>query len=317
MPAAGPAKAGSGPVADRIPIKRRLPRRGPLRALAKRLYYSPAFRGLALAPIDAVEGALGLRPPLLPPRRLRFVGGRGDFHAIGRRWREYLTEEQGLARGDSVLEIGSGAGRLATAIADVLGEEGCYEGFDIVPEAVRWCRREITPRYPNVRFRLAEVHSPRYNPHGGRPAASFTFPYADAEFDYALAMSVFSHMRPDEMARYLVESARVLRPGGRLLATCFAVDQAVAERLAAGETDFALDHELRDASGTPFLVSDTRVPEHNVGHRRAEVQAALSRAGLELEGWLPGWWSRHRSEPRGRDFYQDLMVASRPPDGGA
>jgi SAM-dependent methyltransferase len=296
-----------------MPVTRRLPRRGPLRALIKRIYYSPAFRGVALAPIDAVEGALGLRPALLPPRRLRFVGGRGDFHAIGRRWRDYLIAEQDLGGGDSVLEIGSGAGRLAIALADVLGEDGRYEGFDIVPAAIRWCQEEITPRYPNVRFEVADIHSRQYNPHGGDPAASFTFPYADEDFDYTLAMSVFSHMRPDGMARYLAEASRVLRPGGRLLATYFVVDPAVEGRLATGETDFALDHEMEDASGTAYLVSDPRVPEYNVGHHRSEVEAALGRAGLLLEQWVGGWWSRSSSEPHCDAFYQDLLIASKPP----
>ncbi len=312
MPRPGPAVAGSGQRSRRAPVMRRLPRRGPIRALIKRFYYSPAFRNVALAPIDAVEGALGLRPDLLPPRRLRFVGGRGDFHAIGRRWRDYLITEQGLEPGDSILEIGCGAGRLAVALADVIGSEGSYEGFDIVEDAIEWCREEITLRYPNVRFELADIHSRQYNRRGADPAASFDFPYAEERFDFVLAMSVFSHMKPDGMSRYLSEAARVLRPGGRLAATYFVVDDDVLARLAAAETDFALDHEMTDGSGTGYLVSDPKVPEYNIGHRRAEVAAAADRAGLTLESWLDGWWSRAPNEPHGDAFYQDLLIASKP-----
>jgi len=34
-----------------------------------------------------------------------------------------------------------------------------YEGFDIVPEAITWCRRRITPRHPRFRFQVADIHN--------------------------------------------------------------------------------------------------------------------------------------------------------------
>ena len=46
-------------------------------------------------------------------------------------------------------------------------------------------------------------------------ASEYTFPYEDGEFDVVVLTSVFTHMLPDDVAHYLDEIARVLKPGGR------------------------------------------------------------------------------------------------------
>ena len=48
------------------------------RSVLKSIWYSPRFRAVAFAPVDALERARG-RDPLLPPRRLQYVGRREDF----------------------------------------------------------------------------------------------------------------------------------------------------------------------------------------------------------------------------------------------
>ena len=45
--------------------------------------------------------------------------------------------------------------------------------------------------------------------------------FPDATFDFVCATSVFTHMLPAGVANYLREIRRVLRPGGRCLATFF------------------------------------------------------------------------------------------------
>ena len=49
----------------------------------------------------------------------------------------------------------------------------------------------------------------------------FDFPYEDGSFTGALAASVFTHLDFATTGRYLTETARVLGPGGRLLADYF------------------------------------------------------------------------------------------------
>lgn len=285
-----------------------LPRRGPGRALLKRLYYSWAFRSVVYWPLDQIERLLGRRDALMPPRRLQYVG-RGDFETIGAQWRDRLVYGHGLAPDTDFLDIGCGVGRIAVALTETL-ETGTYRGFDIVPEAIRWCRREITPRFPAFRFELADVRNRQYNPGGDAPAEEYTFPYEPESFDLAVASSVFTHMRPDGTRRYLAETARVLRPGGRLVSEFFLLDGVALELLAHGRTAFALDHEFTDPSGTPFLGSDARVPEYNVaiheeGLRRMAAEACLEVASVEF-----GRWSGRSGGPEGR--LQDFVTLVKP-----
>lgn len=158
-------------------------------------------------------------PGMVPPRGLRFDGG-GDYVGIGRENLAKLVAFCGLRPGDRVLDVGCGIGRLAAPLTEFL-TTGTYDGFDIVPEGIDWCEKNISARFPNFRFRRVDVYSRHYNPDGRVAARGFSFPYADRCFDFAILASVFTHMLPDGIANYCGELARVLRPGGRVWATCF------------------------------------------------------------------------------------------------
>ena len=285
-----------------------LPRRGLSRAVLKRLYYSWAFRTLLYGPLDLCERALGQRDPLTPPRRLQYVG-RGDFSAHGAHLRDLLASEHGLTPETDVLDIGCGVGRFAVALTETM-EGGSYRGFDIVPAGIGWCRREITSRHPRFEFELADVRNRQYNPRGSVTASEYEFPYPDRSFDLAVASSVFTHMRPDGTRRYLAEAARVLRPGGRLVCEFFLLDQAAQVALADGRTAFALDYEFKDASGTPFLGSDARLPEYNAALYEGDVREMAETAGLTVAGIEFGRWSGRPGGPQGR--FQDSVTLDKP-----
>lgn len=285
-----------------------LPRRGPGRAFLKRLYYSWPFRTFFYGPLDLAERLLGRRDPLMPPRRLQYVG-RGDYKAQGDQLRDLLIYGHGLAPETEVLDIGCGVGRIAVALTLTL-ETGTYKGFDIVPAGIAWCQREITPRHPNFTFDLADVRNRQYNADGEVPAEAYTFPYESDSFDLAIASSVFTHMRPDGTRRYLEETARVLRPGGRLVCEFFMLDSGALEALAAGRTAFALDHEFTDESGTAFMGSHQRVPEYNVGLHERDVRRFAAEVGLEFAGIEFGRWSGRAGGPDGR--FQDFVTLDKP-----
>ena len=280
------------------------------RSALKSVYYSRSFRNIAYAPLDAIDRIAGRRDPLIPPRRLQYVGRAEDFGAVGADWRDRLVADHGLAADSDVLDIGCGIGRVAVALIPVL-TEGTYEGFDIVPQFIRWCSREITPRHPRFRFRLADVRNRQYNRHGGRPAAEYEFPFADSAFDVALAASVFTHMEPDGVRRYLEETFRVLRPGGSLACTFFLVDGEVEGLLAANRGAFSLDHRLTDAEGSAYLATDARVPEFCVGIFARQLLPVAAEVGFEPDpAIVRGWWS---GRPAGPGVpYQDLLSLRKP-----
>src|SRR5436190_20773342 len=98
-----------------------------------------------------------------------------------------------------VLDVGCGCGRMAIPLTRYLDATGSYEGFDIAATAIDYCRRQITPRHPNFRFKVADIHNGTYNPAGRTSAANFAFPYEQGEFDFAFATSVFTHLLPEAM----------------------------------------------------------------------------------------------------------------------
>jgi SAM-dependent methyltransferase len=171
---------------------------------ALRLVARPArtgWRRLRYFPGDALARLAG-RSDLLPPRGRISVVAPDTFREAGRSYCEQLVRLGGLRPDDRVLEVGCGIGRVASPLTAYLAG-GSYEGVDVAADAVRWCRRHITPRHPAFRFQWADVYNGAYNPGGRLAATAYRFPYPDASFDFALLTSVFTHLLPRDLAHYL------------------------------------------------------------------------------------------------------------------
>ena len=257
---------------------------------------------LRLRALDAFDAVVGRGDPLVPPRRIRGRVGDSDFVATGEELADLLVDAAGLRAGDRLLDVGCGYGRVARALIARLGPEGSYEGFDASAEAVDWCARRYAARHPRFRFTHLDVANAAYNPGGRVPARSAEFPCGDARFDVVLVASVFTHLLADGTDRYLAESARVLRPGGRLLATFFLLDDEARRRQREGAAEPAFRHEH-----WPAALADPEVPEAAVGYDEAWVRDRLSAHGLRLqEPVRRGSWSG-RPDAQG---FQDVIVAA-------
>jgi SAM-dependent methyltransferase len=162
---------------------------------------------------------------MVPPEELDYGTAVHHFRALGRRYFRICHELGGLRPDGAVLDVGCGFGRIAAPLTDYLDDRGRYEGFDVVPVGVRWCRERIASRYPNFRFTLVDVGNATYNARGAIDARGFQFPYDDRSFDLVVARSLFTHMAAAEVDRYLGEIARVLRPDGRCVVSYFLVDE--------------------------------------------------------------------------------------------
>src|SRR5262249_6791786 len=140
---------------------------------------------------------------------------------------------RGLRPNHRVLDVGCGIGPLAIGLLDHL-TEGSYEGLDVHAEAVAWCQRAITSRYPRFRFRHADLFSTAYNPRGRLPAGDYRFPYDAGTFDFAFLGSVCTHLPAGEVAHYLREISRVLRPGGKCVISFYLLDEQSLAGIQAG-----------------------------------------------------------------------------------
>jgi SAM-dependent methyltransferase len=228
----------------------------------------------------------------------------GDFRTVGREFADHLIRLGGLRRSDRVLDVGCGTGRIAVPLLDYL-DRGSYEGFDVHEEAVRWCQDNITARNRAFVFRPVSVQSTWFNPWGEEKASDFSFPYPDSEFDFAFAVSLFTHLLGPATERYFSELARVLKPGGRWLLTFFLIAEDGQPQPSAdwpappgwpGPPQF---HQA--LNGCRIL--DPHHPERAVAHEEEWLRGALAGAGLSLRAVHRGYWpGRHGLS------YQDILL---------
>jgi SAM-dependent methyltransferase len=229
-----------------------------------------------------------------------FTGG-GDFLQVGLRYLDIFRDVGGLRSDDDVLDIGSGQGRMAIPLTGYLSREASYTGFDIVSSAVEDCRRRISSRFPSFRFECLPVMNDLYTD-AGASAGSVVFPVGDDSIDFAFATSVFTHMEPSEIAHYLAETRRVVRPGGRFLCTLFLMD-AVAQEASAGSR-FAFPYREGD---TWYMARRPRSANVALGDRAWEEMVA--RTGWRVEALHPGSWS---GRPGPTLDFQDVAILVQP-----
>lgn len=233
-----------------------------------------------------------------PPAMWRWVGDPHDFVHSGRHFFDYLIEKGRVGPQSAVLDVGCGLGKHAIHFARFLTPPGCYEGFDIEPNSIEWCRQTITPRHPHVQFRHVELHSRLYSPAQAGEAADFRFPYDNSRFDLVFLASVFTHMFWADVANYVGEIARVLKPGGRVVATAYVLGAKKRLGIAAGTAAFSFAIPHRDS-----WVETVDPPEMAVAHERKRLIALFEDKGLPLELFRYGHWAERGVQD------QDFLVA--------
>jgi len=226
---------------------------------------------------DGIGSLLGRRDELVPPKRKLFVGGQEDFKSIGEEFLRYFRELGGLKPNERVLDVGCGIGRMAVPLTTYLDERGSYEGFDIVADGIDWCRKKITPKYPNFHFQLADVFNKKYNPNGKYPASEYHFPYENESFDFSFLTSVFTHMLPQDMEHYLYETARALKRNGRCLITFFLLNRESLGHMHCGRSIYDFKHEGRE-----FRTIDETTPESAVAYDEKFIRGVYGEFGLAI-----------------------------------
>ena len=132
-----------------------------------------------------------------------------------RRWRAITVAETRLPRGGTALDVATGTGDLALALARVAGPGGRVVGIDFAEAMLEVARRKAHQRGVTVEFRHADA---------------LDLPFPNASFD---AVTIgFGLRNVSDIPRALTEMARVLRPGGRL--ACLEVTKPRVPLLAAG-----------------------------------------------------------------------------------
>ena len=231
---------------------------------------------------------------LIPPKGLIYTG-RGDFLKAGKYWTNKFIEEGGLLSDDKLLDIGSGIGRMAVGLTSYL-KTGEYEGFDAVQQGVDWCQINIQSKFPNFQFKYVDLSNDLYKS-SGIDASKFAFPYSTGHFNFAISISVFTHMLPHEINNYLAETARTLKPGGILFATFFIIEK---DQINARE-DFSFPYDYGH-----YYLMDQKVKSANVALDLSYLMSLIEKNGFILEKYVKGYWQKH--VPHDSNDFQDYLI---------
>lgn len=254
-----------------------------LRFFVRRVYYLPQdlFR----------------KPAEKPPEGLIYTGG-GDFIRQGNEWVQFFRDHTPLNEQSQVLDIGSGIGRIALPLSRFLN--GRYEGFEAMKTGVDWCRDNIESRHPNFRFKYVPLYNDLYNA-DGIAADSYVFEYPDAFFDFACAISVFTHLIPEELENYFRQTSRVLKKDGYLVATFFILDPESEALSLKNDAGFHFKYSFGH-----YALMDKKVKSANVAYQRDYLLQLAADSGFTLMHEVKGaWCGREKSTYIG---FQDIWV---------
>jgi SAM-dependent methyltransferase len=167
--------------------------------------------------------------------------------------------------GETVLDLGSGAGFDCFLAAQATGPEGRVIGVDMTQEMVSKARANASDGgYHNVEFRLGEIEH---------------LPVADSSVDVIISNCVIN-LSPDKPAVW-AEALRVLRPGGRV-----AVSDVVAFAELPPEVKSNLDLYAGCMSGAASVIA-THAMLTAAGFGDVSV-APVDASKTFMDTWAPG-----------------------------
>jgi len=170
-----------------------------------------------------------------------------------------------LRPGETVLDLGSGAGFDCFLAARAVGETGRVIGVDMTHEMLRKARANADQGgYTHVEFRLGEIEH---------------LPVADASVDVIISNCVIN-LSP-EKAQVFRDAFRVLKSGGRL---------AVSDVVATAPFPEEVQHDLALRAGCvagASLLDDLERMLHDAGFVDIRIQPK-DESRMFIREWVPG-----------------------------
>jgi arsenite methyltransferase len=172
----------------------------------------------------------------------------------------------GLKTGETVLDLGSGAGFDCFLAANNVGNSGSVIGVDMTPEMIEKARQHAeTNGSSNVEFRLGEIEH---------------LPAADNSIDVIMSNCVIN-LSPEKSAVFN-EAFRVLKPGGRL---------AISDIVATKPLPPQVRHNLSLVTGCvggAECIEDVEQMLWEAGFIDVRIES-LAKSREFIKEWFPGY----------------------------
>lgn len=136
-----------------------------------------------------------------------------EFYETGKDWGKKFLNLNIIRKGDKVLDLGCGNGRIAIGLEDANIH---YLGIDCVKESIEFCQKNL----PQFKFQHQDTWNSFYNPQG--KVSPFDFALPKNEFDVVIALSVWTHLEDLKTAKHYIKQVyESLKPEGRFYVTWF------------------------------------------------------------------------------------------------
>lgn len=175
----------------------------------------------------------------------------------------------GLVPGDLAVELGCGTGPLLADLLPAVGPGGRVVGVDPQPTLVRLARDRFRDR-PEVSVAVGI---------GGR------LPVRSGLAAACLAQTVLLHVPPADLAGTIVDMARVVRPGGRVLSIDQDVDSWVVDHPDEDTTRRLMHHNADSRYGDGWTARRLPALFRTAGLRDVQV-GALTHIDTERDSYL-------------------------------
>jgi SAM-dependent methyltransferase len=232
------------------------------------------------------------------------VGG-GDPETVATEIVRAMAKRIDLGAMSSILDVGCGCGRIATALTQHFSPTSHYVGVDILPGMVEFGRKFISPRYPQFEFLLLDESNFTYDAWRSKGSVADLTRLSDAtprgSVDLAISVSLFTHLDYMSAVKILSAISGMLAKGGQAFVTVFALDSEAQARIAAGQTHFQFVH--RTPSGELFA-EKIEDPTYAVGYSIEKLDELVRSAGLQWEQWTCGYWSQRSPG----EIFQDGVI---------
>src|SRR5688500_8853777 len=189
-------------------------------------------------------------------------------------WAEELVRRANLQHGDRLLDLACGTGAVTAIAAGRIGEQGTVYGLDLNPEMLEVAQARCKDSECEIQWRIGNAEQ---------------LPFPEAAFDTVLCQQGLQFFA--NRHRALTEISRVLRPGGRVLASVWnrSSENPWAEALIQALENHPLA-DLADCLRQPFSLADAgelAVLFQGAGFR--DVAVELAGIGLKIDDGERFW----------------------------